>query len=380
MGKRTVIIIVVFLSSVLMYGYADAISGVCSNCHVMHNSQNNEPVNDEGPQDYLLNAGCVACHTAPTGQFSEFNAPVILHTNPPGGQGGGNTLAGGDFYWVNLDEVANASLGHNVIDIPGVTIKDTNMPDFTPPGWDPAATSGFTFGQVAAGESSWNSQLSCAGAYGCHGVHSVAGSFPGLVGGHHNNSGGTATKADVADTVGNSYRFLGGIKGLENAGWNWAETPVIHNEYYGVDNTSDRSSGVNYGTKDSISFLCAECHGIFHSTIDSNAISGSPWVRHPTDLALPNGGEYALYNTPDGVVIGGYSLEAPVARAEVPDVSSTTVNAGVDIVMCLSCHRAHGSDQSDLLRWDYTTMIAAGSGTGGCFTCHTDKNASGANP
>ena len=380
MEKRIVIILIVFLCSVMVYGHADAISGECSNCHTMHNSQDGAPVNEDGPQDYLLNAGCVACHTAPTGQLSEFNAPVVLHTDPPNGQGGGSTLAGGDFYWVNLDEVANASLGHNAIDIPGVTFKDTNMPDFNPPGWDPAATSGFTFGQVAAGESNWTSQLTCAGSYGCHGSHSVAGSFPGLSGGHHQNTGGTATKADVADTVGNSYRFLGGIKGLENVGWNWSENPELHNEYFGEDNISDRSSGVNYGTRTTISFLCAECHGLFHSIIDGDSISGSPWIRHPTDLALPDGGEYALYNTSDGAAIGNYSLEAPVARVDVPDLSSLTVNAGVDIVMCLSCHRAHGSDQDDLLRWNYENMIAAGNNSGGCFICHTDKNAQGVNP
>jgi predicted CXXCH cytochrome family protein len=327
-----------------------------------------------------LNAGCVACHTATTGQVSEFQGPVVLHINPPLGQGNGNTLAGGDFYWVNVDEITNTALGHNVIDLPGITAKDTNMPDFNPPGWDPEATSGFVFGRVAAGESSWSTQLTCGGAYGCHGLHTVEGSFPGLRGGHHNNPGGPATKADVADTVGNSYRFLGGIKGLEEAGWNWNETSAIHNEYYGENNMTDRSTGLNYGSRDSISFMCAECHGFFHSIIDSDAIGGPPWIRHPTDIALPDAGEYALYNTPDGATVGTYSLEAPVARPVVPDSSSPVVTAGIDIVMCLSCHRAHGSDQNDLLRWNYDDMIAGGTNSGGCFVCHNDKNELGVNP
>ncbi|MDP3013134.1 MAG: cytochrome c3 family protein, partial [Candidatus Subteraquimicrobiales bacterium] len=96
-----------------------------------------------------------------------------------------------------------------------------------------------------------------------------------------------------------------------------------------------------------------------------------------TDIVLPGGAtEYATYN-PDGSNL--YSVEAPVARPTVPAISSNVVTpgaAGDAIVMCLSCHRAHGSPEPDLLRWTYSGMIA-GSGTSdtGCFTCHTSKNA-----
>jgi hypothetical protein len=48
-------------------------------------------------------------------------------------------------------------------------------------------------------------------------------------------------------------------------------------------------------------------------------------------------------------------------------------------VMCLSCHRAHGSPYNDMLRWDYDGMVAGnGSGGGndgtGCFKCHSEKD------
>jgi len=56
---------------------------------------------------------------------------------------------------------------------------------------------------------------------------------------------------------------------------------------------------------------------------------------------------------------------------------SSVVTPGTDRVMCLSCHRAHGSPYLDMLRWDYNTMIAADSTkSGGCFICHTNKNKS----
>jgi len=56
---------------------------------------------------------------------------------------------------------------------------------------------------------------------------------------------------------------------------------------------------------------------------------------------------------------------------------SDTVTPGSDCVMCLSCHRPHGSPYPDMLRWDYTEQIAGGGGLTddrGCFYCHTKKN------
>ena len=123
-----------------------------------------------------------------------------------------------------------------------------------------------------------------------------------------------------------------------------------------------------------MSQFCATCHGNFH-TLDSTVSTGrnstmsSPFIRHPTDLALPSKGEYAAYTT--------YNLQAPVARVTVPTAASSTVTPGSDAVMCLSCHVAHASNYASMLRWDYTTMVAgnAGSAVGtGCFICHTTKD------
>ncbi|MEA3223160.1 MAG: cytochrome c3 family protein, partial [Thermodesulfobacteriota bacterium] len=240
----------------------------------------------------------------------------------------------------------------------------------TPPGWDPAATAEGDFGQVAGGEASWSAQLTCAGKYGCHGDHSKDTNDAGIRGAHHSNTDSTATRAFSPSTVGGSYRFLGGIKGLENSQWNWAETASVHNEYYG------RDGNANYDDKTTINYSCAECHGDFHKTIGST----SPWVRHPTDIVLPDDTtkEYKFYNPEN---MHEYSLEAPVARPCVPFNSGKIVTPGDPmtaegaIVSCLSCHRAHGSNRSDLLRWDYTDMIAGdNTQTGGCFICHTTKN------
>ncbi len=92
----------------------------------------------------------------------------------------------------------------------------------------------------------------------------------------------------------------------------------------------------------------------------------SPFTRHPTDVVIPNENEYQYYTT--------YSVEAPPGRTTVPDSASGIVDPDIDVVTCLSCHAAHATDYPDLLRWDYTTMLAGGGGSGGCFTCHTTKD------
>ncbi len=78
-----------------------------------------------------------------------------------------------------------------------------------------------------------------------------------------------------------------------------------------------------------------------------------------------------------------YDPRTPLARSATAlgllgDTPSGYVDIGTDMVMCLSCHRSHGSGYDDMLRWDYSGMIAGG-GTGtltgkGCFYCHTDKD------
>ncbi|MEW6418237.1 MAG: cytochrome c3 family protein [Nitrospirota bacterium] len=380
MKKALVITFLILLSVALISGSAYAVTGVCSNCHTMHYSQNGTRLSDwgtGGPYGYLLLDGCVGCHSGATGSSTNTHgAPIVLRTSggAPSGQGGGKTLAGGDFYWVATGLGATDSKGHNVNGLAGVDAAIGR----TPPGWDPNATPGqLNDGQINSGAATWSTQLTCAGLYGCHGNHTGATGDAGILGSHHSNTGGTSTQANNPTSVGGSYRFLSGINGLENSQWNWGETASTHNEYYGVDVNTD------YGNKRTISYSCAECHGVFHKNPSGTGAS-SPWLRHPTDIDLPNG-EYQSYN-PDGLPAGSgavagntdYSVEAPVGRTTVPASSSKDVTPSGntdDIVLCLSCHRAHGSPEPDILRWTYSGQIA-GSGTvdDGCFTCHTAKN------
>lgn len=378
MRKIFITSFLILLSVALISGSAYALSGQCSNCHTMHNSQNGTRMADrDTPYDNLLMATCIGCHTGPvaTERKNSFGAPIVLGTVDPGGQGGTSTLAGGDFWWVKQG-TANDALGHNVAGIASIDSKIGRKP----PGWYAGATPGaLSDGQINDGSDTWSTQLTCAGKYGCHGTHATTAVTPeaGIRGSHHSNTGLTATRAENATTVGGSYRFLGGINGLEHSNWNYNESASSHNEYFGENDTTNRNQGyTGYHNNRTISYSCAQCHGIFHSQIDDTS-TGTPWLRHPTDIVLPStaGKEYSAYTN--------YSIVAPVARPTVPTSSGPTVTAGDfnsddgAIVMCLSCHRAHGSPEPDLLRWSYSGMIAGTTGGGattGCFTCHTTKD------
>ncbi|MEW6067079.1 MAG: cytochrome c3 family protein [Nitrospirota bacterium] len=380
-NKTIYLSILILLSLVLIYNSVSAeITGNCVNCHTMHASQNGT---DAGiayggsslPRPALTRGSCFGCHGQGTSSkiltIGGCGFPQVYHTDASG------DLAGGNFAYILGTKGSGASdaKGHNITAI-------NNLDDVLdgPPG----PVKQFTHETIVT-----DSNLTCAGENGCHGPNRWAGQGSGigaLKGAHHSNVDG---KCDNPDSVANSYRFLCGVKGLENTVSKWQNVgPGDHNEYFGV--TTPPSLGCGGGEvschggicqttapNGTISGFCGTCHGNFHGltggsgsgTSDGIGIGGSttsPFKRHPTDIILKGSGEYAAYTT--------YSVEAPIARQTVPDNADSLVQPGIDIVMCLSCHGAHATDYPDILRWDYTTMIAGGGGSGGCFTCHTQKN------
>ena len=374
-----------------------AVTGQCSDCHTMHNSQDGVSVVAELGRS-LTKGDCVGCHSGDNG-VDPANIPYVTHSSveygPDYDAGGGlvngsgtNSLAGGSF---STMAGGNDSYGHNVVGISGA---DATL-SHTPPGWIaatfPADDGGGTAtGDINDGNAVWVTQLTCAGTNGCHGSHTNADDFSDIRGSHHGDD-------SIIDgsTVAKSYRFLRGILGLEDDDWEFTVSDSDHNQYYGVDRTSTSTIGMDSQT---ISYLCAECHGLFHSndstTIGRGIIEGgppidnvNPWLRHPTDFALSTtdaGSEYLSYAAADGTLAtspgatAAYNYIAPLASTVVTSVI-TNPFAGTDgdIVTCLSCHRAHGSAQPDLLRWDYDAMVAAttsGFDNKGCFACHTTKD------
>ncbi|NDY41532.1 hypothetical protein G3N55_01515 [Dissulfurirhabdus thermomarina] len=331
------------------------VQGQCAQCHTMHNSQNGQSIVST-PNGALIATenGCIGCHTGTNTGAN--NIPYILSTSTPnyGATGTtGDTLAGGNFYFVATAGNATDAAGHNVA---GLAASDAQL-GLTPPG-----------GQALL------SQLTCAGVNGCHGDRTKADDFTAVSGAHHGDD-------SVLDgsTVAQSYRFLLGVTGIEDSDWEYQPTVTAHNQYNGYDRAQE--ADVDNST---ISALCAKCHGDFHSGAGDLGPSDdgsmqSAWIRHPTDFDMGNvkNKEYGAYNGGNSTA-APYSVVAPVGSDldTVPGVQQTVFDEADDaIVMCLSCHRAHATPYADALRWDYSAMVAgSGAGNVGCFICHTTKD------
>lgn len=110
--------------------------------------------------------------------------------------------------------------------------------------------------------------------------------------------------------------------------------------------------------------VCAACHGNFHGTAVGNQTDGTAWIRHPTDISL------AAYETATSLATSTFTASDAVVVG-----SDGTDN---DVVMCLSCHVAHGGPYADLLAFSYSANYA-GTGTraSGCESCHSYGEAGG---
>lgn len=350
---------------------AARVSGPCADCHTMHYTQGGELLLDWGqlgPYGALLVNDCVGCHQGTNPEGPPRNTPFVFDPDnatygDTGTEAGTNTLAGGNFYWI---QASGDRKGHNVL---GVADQDVALGDVPPGGTDLGA------------------RLQCSGTYGCHGDRTVDDTYVAIRGAHHgiddpDGNGVVDGEGDTTFTVGSSYRFLLGIVGKEDGDYEYQPSADNHNQYKGVDRLSDTLEDDS-----TISYLCAECHGTFHSGGGDDGVHvgttfGSPWLRHPMDFDLgragTTGSEYAEYpGTGEGLSRGTYSVVSPVASENVTAVLSIVETdfpgANNAIVMCLSCHRAHGTPHDAILRWDFKSWPGP-TGYNGCAVCHTSKD------
>lgn len=345
-----------------------AVTGQCGNCHTMHNSQSSQAVNDPtGPHNggtyaTLLKNGCVGCHSSDvsstTYMLGTSRVPVVNYL----GGAPSEHLAGGNFWWVADGGGDDDAKGHNVLGISGQDLAITAL----------EGAPGDSYGSgclnschktLAIEQTDLPSFDMGSGCQGCH--MDVA---------HHADDSAT-----VAGATGGWYRFLtghmsansSGVVGIEDADWEATKGSSDHNEYLGLamGYTGSQSLSVSGGTMTS---YCLGCHNTFH-TQNTESDGSGVWIRHPSDAVIPSTGEYAGYVSYDPLV--------PVARENFTGYTgaSDLVTPGEDMVMCLSCHRPHGSPYDDILRWDYTEMDAGTTGMyagSGCFKCHSEKDGS----
>ena len=304
-----------------------AVTGACSGCHTMHNSQDGTtPLGGSAtPQGHLTLSSCIGCHSG-TGVG---DAPLVDGTYNT------DSCAGGTF---NPSGTAADTMIHNVA-FNALTGLDTDTA-FSG-GLAPGASTGLNLGSGSTDADN----LVCAGANGCHG-DTTAGkdNDAGIQGFHHGTKPGwrflqAASDHDAIDGIGASDYEV-----AMSDGWTSGDP---HNVYKSGDN------GINT--------LCANCHPNFHGTGNTQA-SGN-WIRHPTDNAIT-----ALADSNN--IVEDYR-DHPFAF-DTPAAGDYTIATAGANVACVSCHRAHGSDYPDILRWDYA-LQSAGSTTVsyGCLGCHT---------
>ena len=270
------------LPSVLCRG--GEITGDCSTCHTMHNSQEGKPVafvlNGSGQQvlqsqtfPNLLKTDCLGCHSSVGAEtvvdMGGSKAPIVFNiaepTYPPDGSST-STLAGGNFHWL----VTNGDpYGHNVYGLAGV---DTRFPDTQPaPG-----------GATRTGDCVNCHYTLATAASGCEGCHVAM---------HHSDSAAKVVSGkdqgwyrllgSVMENDGTKLPTADGVEGIEDP--NWEQNPLTnqHNVYQG--------STVPYtGYLESLTIdqKCRGCHGTFHD----QTIADSTWIRHPVDYAIPDSG------------------------------------------------------------------------------------------
>ena len=336
-----------------LFGFTSAharVTGQCGNCHTMHNSQNglnqmlNPSIDGTEPKPALTRGSCVGCHTGEPGSGSGATPYVNTATAPT------TALAGGNFYWATQD----GAKGHNVKGVPNM-LADPVLTDA--PG-NTAST------DSCATDNCHNSLFKTTDvATGCEGCH--------LEPAHHAPQQTTGAAA----TANNGYfRFLSGcpdgsalgkgVEGIEDNDWQYTKGNTDHNEYLGNADGSKTGTGGMAANGNTMTGYCTGCHGNFHVQSDGN----SNWIRHPSDAVLPITGEYQYFTV--------YDPDVPIARANLDAGVTGAVAPGTDMVMCLSCHKAHGSEHDDMLRWEYSGMVAGGGGDdgNGCFKCHTEKD------
>jgi hypothetical protein len=367
------IVLLMILPSVLQA----KVGGVCVNCHTMHNSQNGSAVargdapwggsgGDTSARSQLLVASCVGCHSSTDAKAIQdfpggLKVPIVFNTSGYPDP----ALAGGNFYYVSLGGPDNDAKGHNIF----LGHDDVNL----------NAAPGDTMGCLTNNSCHANLNKATTWSLICDGMNTNGRNSCEkchFIPKHHADDhphlqGGKVTTVDKG-----WYRFLSGhmtgctlgVGGYEDGDWEYTSKSDDHNEYLGNQVTGG-AGFVSLGN--TTTAFCTGCHPVFHT---QGGIS-SPFTRHPADVVIKNEYEYTNAFGAGGSGEGIYDPLIPVGRPSVPDAPDYIVYIGTDMVICLSCHRAHGSQYYKMLRWDYkgesSNLLEALSG---CNKCHTSKN------
>lgn len=288
----------------------------CSACHIMHNSQDGvliDPNNPDGNVNMLRSDNvsdiCLSCHADNYGAV--FGSNPLL---PPPEKGAGNFVFllednindGADGL---TNPISGAHAGHNIVSQMMGTSADPNY-------------------VVAPGGSFPSDKLTCTS---CHDPH-----------------GNT------------NYRQLYGAVEVQGGLYTFTnEAPVAE----GISLLIGEESETNHNAYISgMSAWCGNCHGAY-----LNEHNPSSSFNHETLTTIENNviNHYNRYNGTADPIGATYS-NAYLAEVPFEDAANTTTSttgmSATSQIMCVSCHRAHGSSAPYAGRWDFNVDLLADDG------------------
>lgn len=367
----------------------------CDGCHVMHNASGGvarstkvAPWTNAVPAFLLQgtdqSSTCLMCHASPTHDptkpYQIANTGVDATTM--------NYSPGGDFGWLTMAGGAADRSGHNVVALDFGLAADGTM--------HAAPGGSFSPPQTGTGAFACSSCHDPHGRYRMQYTNATTWTWAGPVASglldpitqpiYSSGSYGNLPKVDGA--VG-SYRLLAGV-GYSPASAIANPSPFVSNPPVAVAppgyNKSEAGAKLNkaaevrvaYGT--GMSEWCANCHANIHMDNYTSGAMGASGLKHPAGQgAFLKPGQVSVYNTyvssgvfngtgdqytslvpfenAGKVVVTGHSgATADLAKlqgaAQGADTAGIFTAGTQSNVMCLTCHRAHASAFSSMIRWN----------------------------
>lgn len=344
----------------------------CDGCHVMHNASSGVAKSTiSGGQSvapwtnvtnaYLLQGSdqsstCLICHAGANVagvQFTIYDRDAVTNSYAQ------NFTPGGDFGWTRLGE----RRGHNVVAADFGMTADVRMTT--------AAGGSYTPG---TGRQAFH----CSSCHDPHGryrmqVDAAKPNGLGFAGPYATSpatlpiaASGSYGEAPTATYAVGAYRLLAGqyYAPASNTSVVFANDPpvAVAPQTYNAAETTDEVR-VSYGT--GMSEWCQNCHTSIHMTGYNTGVAG---LRHPAgSTATLRASQINVYNTyiSSGVVdpasTDQYTSLVPFEQGQSATLvslagranPSSTIPADLNsAVMCLSCHRAHGTAFESMVRWD----------------------------
>jgi hypothetical protein len=290
--------------------YHKGINLICSDCHVMHYSQQHgynpnggglfTPLSN-GPHEFLLrndiNDLCLSCHDGQT------FAPDVLEAH-----GNGYVRQAGALNEVGSSGAYNEADGH--------TLNTTDVAPGSSPPWSDAGG------------------LSCTD---CHTPHGRSSGVPAVPGGYRNL---------FPESISYSRGDVEGANDLTRWIFEDASSGTSAN-HYGYDHLTFNEP---VQTQSAYAEFCKQCHTNFHGDVGGTELGGVPFgagyeefIRHPTttvNIGALGGGHSSLTQ------FVGHTNQLQVMSPTGTRAGSYTATDTELTPSCFTCHKGHGNQNA----------------------------------